>query len=547
MKKPIRLLSLLLCLCMVLSCFAACGETTEDPNEEATTEEVTEPVVIELGAVIDKMYTIVEIDREAGTCIALLLEDENSYKNGTYTQGRTYDIDTHELLTEIKYTRDTRDRLTKVVYTDAKTGDTVRTEEYAYTTAGKLLSSVTRDAKGMTIDSVAYTYNADGSYTVSTSKEGKLASISEFDRTGNSLSRTDYEYKADGTYTVRAYKDGKMTQYVTFTAEGNEATRAVYTYNPDGSYTVALYENGILQNEQTGTAQDVVTQPPETTTEEKETLDTNATVTVPSTTEPSTNSNNNNNNNDNNNNNNNNNNDNNNDPTTATRPTSPPTTEPPATNASGGIDMLAQSRIFRSGEYCLVGAMEEGNEIMYMTVAVTKNTMYTSMEVDFGKMAGFGSTGITELGFLQTADGTAYMLETKSKTYCPMDESLNLGGESLNPGELFEGIDMSEAFIPISEYAQPDKTEDTVINGEMVTCYTFNTAAGESVKHYVNDNGQLIRVEDFNAEGNMIQMFDVENLSGNIAEYMRKIPSDYQKTDLMNMLLTMMGDYGTIQ
>ena len=84
----------------------------------------------------------------------------------------------------------------------------------------------------MTIDSVAYTYNADGSYTVSTSKEGKLASISEFDRTGNSLSRTDYEYKADGTYTVRAYKDGKMTQYVTFTAEGNEATRAVYTYNP---------------------------------------------------------------------------------------------------------------------------------------------------------------------------------------------------------------------------------------------------------------------------------------------------------------------------
>ncbi|MBR3954660.1 MAG: hypothetical protein IKJ63_04210 [Clostridia bacterium] len=537
MKKPIRLLSLLLCLGMVLSCFAACGEATDDPSEEVTTEESTEPVVIELGAFIDKVYTIVEIDRAAGTCLALLLEDENSYKNGTYTQGRTYDIDSHELLTEIKYTRDAKKRLTKVVHTDAKSGDTVKTEEYSYASNGKMLSSVSRDANRMTIDSLVYTYNADGTYTVTTTKAGKLASIAEFDRTDKAVARTDYEYKADGTYTVRFYKDGRMTQYVTFNAEGNEATRAVYTYNPDGSYTVALYENGILKNQQTGTAQDVVTQPAETTTqEEKETLDANAPVVVPTTTPPTTN-------------NNNNNDDNNNDQppaTRPTRPTEPPTTEAPATDASGGIDMLAQSRIFRSGEYCLVGAMEEGNEIMYMTVAITRNTMYTSMEVDFGSMMGSGSTGMTELGFLQTANGTAYMLEPKSKTYCSMDESLNLGDDTLNPGELFADIDMSEAFIPISENAQPDKRENAVVNGEMVTCFTFNTASGESVKHYVNDNGQLIRVEDFNADGRMIQMFDVESLSGNIAEYMRKIPSDYKKTDLMNMLIAMMGDYGTI-
>ncbi len=537
MKKTIRLFSLLLCLCIVFS-FTACKDAAEDITEPSTEEDATEPVVIELGAFIDKVYTIVEIDRSAGTCLALLLEDENSYKNGTYTQGRTYDIDTHELLTEITYTRDARKRLIKVVHADAKNGDTIKTEEYAYNTTGKLLSSVTRDANRMTIDSVAYTYNTDGSYTVTNIKKGKLSSIADFDRTDNAISRIDYEYKADGTYTVRSYKDGRMTQYVTFNAEGNEATRAVYTYNPDGSYTVALYENGLLKNEQTGTAQDVVTQPAATevaTETNKETLDKDATIVVP--TEPVATT-------------------PNEKPTdkneTATRPTvtptTPPTTIAPATDASGGIDMLAQSRIFRSGEYCLVGAMEEGNEIMYMTVAFTRNTMYTSMEVDFGKMMGSGSTGMTELGFLQTADGTAYMLETTSKTYCSMDESINIGGESFDLSEEFKtmDMDMSEAFIPISENALPDKTENAVINGEMVTCYTFNTATGESVKHYVNDNGQLIRVEDFNAAGNMIQMFDVENLSGNIPEYMRKIPSDFKKTDLMSMLLTMMGDYGTV-
>ena len=537
MKKTIRLLALLLCLCMVMSCFAACGEANEEQPDEVSTQEATEPVVIELGAFIDKKYTIVEIDRSAGTCLALLLDDENSYKNGTYTQGRTYDINTHELLTEITYTRNAKKLLTKVVHTDAKNGDTVKTEEYSYTTDGKLLSGVTRDKNRITIDSTVYTYNVDGSYTVTTTKEGKLSSIADFDNTNKAVARTDYEYKADGSYTVRSYQDGRMTQYVTITSEGNEATRAVYTYNTDGSYTVALYENGILKNSQTGTAADVVTQPSEapTETEDKEVLDTNATITVPTEPAPTTpnasptNK--------------------NEQPTNPTvTPTTPPTTEAPATDASGGIDMLAQSRIFRSGEYCLRGSMEEGNEIMYMTVAFTRNTMYTSMEVDFGEMMSGVSTGMTELGFLQTADGKSYMLEPNTKTYCSMDETISFAGETIDLSQEFENmdIDMSEAFIQISENAQPDKKENAILNGEQVTCFTFNTASGESVKHYVNSNGQLIRVEDYNASGNIIQMFDVENLTGNIPEYMKKIPSDFTKTGLMQMLMAMLGDdYGT--
>lgn len=540
MKKAFRIPALVLCLIITLSCFTACtDDTTADPNEsDPVNEEVTDPVVIELGAVIDKVYTIVEIDRDAGTCIALLLEDENSYKNETYKQGRQYDINTHELLAEITYTRGTANRLMKVVYNDPKNNDILKTEEYAYSADGQMLSSVSRNEKGMITDSVSYNYNADGSYTVTTIKETKVVSITEFDRMNNVIARTDYEYKDNGAYTKRSYADGRMMQYVTCNAEGNEETRAVYTYNADGTYTVALYENGLLQNQQTGTAEDIVTQPPETTTQERETLDSNAQVTIPPTTEPTTN---------------------NNDPTTATRPstqtTTQPTTQPstrptttePVTDASGSIDMLAQSRIFRSGEYCLVGSMENGNEIMYMTVAITGSTMYTSMEVDFGQMMGTGSTGMTELGFLQTADGTTYMLETKTKTYCSMAEASALfGEEGADVEDLFGDLDMSEAFIAVSQYAQPDKTENKTLNGESVTCYTFNVATGESVKHYVNSNGQLVRVEDYNASGNIIQMFDVENLSGNFAEYMKKIPSDFTKTDLMTMLLGMMGDYGTV-
>ena len=80
MNKIIRTLSLLLCLIMVLSCFAACGEDTEDPTEPSASADATEPELIdvELGAVYKNTYTIVEIDRKNNTALALKLEDENS-------------------------------------------------------------------------------------------------------------------------------------------------------------------------------------------------------------------------------------------------------------------------------------------------------------------------------------------------------------------------------------------------------------------------------------------------------------------------------------
>lgn len=537
MKKPIRLLSLLLCLLLAVSCFAACGKETGDEQTEApTTEEVTEPVVIELGAVIDKVYTIVEIDRTKRTCLALLLEDENSYKNGTYTQGREYDIITHEIMSEVRYTRDSKNRLTKVVYSDPKTSDTLRTEEYAYTPDGRPLSSVSRDAEGITINSIAYTYNADGTYEVATSEGGRLVSLATYDRTDKVISRIDYEYKDDGAYSIRHYADGKLTQLTEFAADGTESNRAVYTYKPDGTFTVSQYENGILKNEQTGTAEEVITQPTETTTEEKETLDTNADITVP--TEPpatrpnegATNKN-----------------------ETTTRPstTTTTTTTQPATDASGNIDMLAQSRIFRSGEYYMTGLISDGGDMSKMILAVTPKTMYASVELDFGAMMGGLETGVSEFGFLKASDGKYYLLDASKEICCEMDEAtLNMiggtdeNGETMSPEELFGDLSLSDAFIQVSENAKPDRTESTMVDGDMATCYTFNIATGESVKHYVNDNGSLVRVEEYSANGMIINSVDIENLSGDVQDHMKKVPKNYAKMGLFDFMLELMGDSG---
>ena len=88
-----------------------------------------------------------------------------------------------------------------------------------------------------------------------------------------------------------------------------------------------------------------------------------------------------------------------------------------------------------------------------MVLAVTDRTMYASLELDVGEMMGMGSTGTAELGFLSAADGTYYLLESTTKTYCPMDEAtMNmLGAESAD--ELFGEMNFTELLLPIDENA----------------------------------------------------------------------------------------------
>ncbi len=534
MNKIIRTLSLFLCLIMVLSCFAACGEDTEGTSEP-TSAEVTEPELIEvkLGAVYKSVYTVVEIDRNAGTALALKLEDENSYKDETYTEGCEFDIDSQEITRFISYTRDSKNRLTKVVYTD-KDGKTVGSEEYAYTATGKILSSSTRDADGITVNSVAYTYNDDGTYSVATSADGRIVSIVTYDANDNATNRNDYAYAADGSYTLRCYENSKLTQEIGYAADGTEASRTVYTYNADGSFKVTVYENGVLKTEESGNAEEVPTQPEEATTQEKEVLDSNAEVTIPTTvpatdapTEEATTKKNNKDDKDN--------------TTTTTRPVTTTEAEP-ITDASGNVDMLAESRMFRSGKFYITGYMGEDGMTNKMSLAVTDNTMYASLELDVGEMMGMGSTGNSELAFLCAADGTYYLLESKTKTYCPLDEAtMNmLGAEDAD--DLFGEMNFTEMLLPVDEDAKPDKTETKSINGQIATCYTFNTPSGEFAKHYVDEDGELIRVEDYSASGNCVNYLEIDELSGDVADYMMNPPTDFTKTDLLNFMIALMGD-----
>ena len=542
MKKKIRIFSIFLCLSLVLSCFAACSKD-ENPDDTQAFEQENEPVVIELGAVIDDIYTIVEIDRSNNTCLAVLLDSEDSYREETYTEGREYDIDTQELLRLVQYTRDSKNRVMEITYTDPATNELLGTEEFEYDAQGRLTAQTTRNAMGITESSTAYQYNDDGTYVVSISESGRIVSMVTYSD-NTVIERTDYTYSDDGSYGYRTYKDGKLMLYINYGADGNEITRAEYTYNTDGTFSVALYENGVLTNQQTGTEEEIQTQPQETTTEPKEVLDSDAVVVVP-TTIPATENNptttRRNSDNDNNN--------NNNDDTTTTTKQAPPTTtttQPAVTDASGDIDMLKQSKIFRSQTFCMTGYINEADEITGIVMAVTPTSTYAAMEMDFGLMMDMGSTGISELGFLATTDGKYYMIDPKSKSYSPMDESAMAIFGTESPTEIFDEFNFSDLILPVDKNASPDKTESTTWNGTLTTCYTFNLASGAYQKHYVDNEGRLLHVEDYSENGSKVNEMDIASLSDTVEDYMRTPPADYTSVDLMAFMLNMLGDVGTV-
>ena len=529
MKSSFRFLTILLCLALALFCFSACGkdEQPEVPVDQSSEEATQAPLTVELGAVAFGKYTIIEIDREAGTCLAVELTDENSYRDNTYSNGVEIDIETEEILRNIEYTRDSENRITKITYTNAENGDILGTEEFSYAEDGSMLGHTVRDAIGMTVSSIVYKYNDDGTYTVSASEKGRIVSITEYGLDDVLIGRDNYEYEDDGAYIIRSYAETRLVKYVKYAADGSEASRAEYTYHEDGSFTVEVYENGVLVNTDNGTADEAETEPAESTTAAKEVLDQDATVVIPSETttqqqsstqKPTENNNdNNNNNNDNNNNNNNNNN-------------------------TG--DLLAQSRVFRSGKFYVTGQLGDGSQSGKMTLAVTDKTMYAAAEFDLGKEMGFESTGNAELGFLTAADGKYYLIEASTKTYCPMDESvMSMLGVS-DPQELFGELNFDDMMLNIDENAKPDKTTSTTLNGQAVTCYTFKLPGGEYENHYVDNKGNLKRVDDYTASGSLISTIDINSISGDVPANMQNPPADYTQTDLLNFMMTLLGDAG---
>ncbi len=562
MKPIIRIASLLLCLILVAGCFAACGkddpeQTLTDGNvsENVSEENTTEAeVVVELGATIDKEYIIIEIDKKAGTFLAILADNEDSYRLGTYTAGREYNIETKECIRYIAYARDTENRLIGVTYTDPKTGDMLSTESYTYDEEGRLLNETVRNEIGITVSSRVYTYNEDDSYSLVTSENGKLVSTVNYDKDNKVTSRSDYAYAEDGSYTFKSYEDNRLMTFVKYGVDGSETERTEYTYNEDGSFKVTVTQNGEVVKEEEGGKDEVESMPEESTTAAKETLDkdTQITTTAPAkdddpatttkknetpTTKPSVR------------------------PTTTEKPEATTTKKPepttakkpdpttttkkpePITDTSGAIDMLAQSKIFRSGNYLIEGTMGEGTEAVSTVLAVTKDTMYAAAEFDFGAEMGMGSTGKTMMGFLSTKDGY-YLIEENSKTYCLMDDATMqmLGVESAE--EMFGDISFSELMVEIDASAQPTATESKTMNGKAVTVYTFEASTGEQQKHWVDNQGNLLRIEDYSKSGSQVNLLDLTSISGNVPANMKTPPADYTQTDLMSFMLAILESTG---
>ncbi len=563
MKPFTRLTSALLCLVLIAGCFAACGEkdpvqTITDGNaaEISTEENTTEAeVVIELGAIIDKEYTIIEIDKKAGTFLAIVMDNEDSYRLNTYTIGREYDLETKECIRLIAYARDGENRLIGVTYTDPKTKSMLRTESYSYDDQGRLLNETVRNEIGITVNSRVYSYNEDGSYLLVTSENGKLVSSVNYDKDNKVTSREDYSYADDGSYTYKYYNDNRLITFVQYGTDGAEAERKEYTYNEDGTFKVTVSKNGEVISEEDGEKADAEAMPEESTTAAKEVLDKDTVVT---TTAPTTTSKN----------------DKNDpttttkkndtttttkkpdpttttkkpDPTTTTKKPDPTTTTKkpdPTTDASGAIDMLAQSKIFRSGEYFITGYMGEGSEAVEASLAVTPDTMYAAAQFDLGAEMGMGTTGMTAIGFLSTKDGY-YLVEDISKTYCLMDEATlqTLGVE--NAEELFGDANFNELMLQIDENAKPSKTESKTLNGKAVTCYTFTASEGEQ-KHYVNANGELVRVEDYSTSGTMVNMIDISSITGNVPASKKAPPADYTQKPLLEFMLAIFEKAGALE
>ena len=209
------------------------------------------------------------------------------------------------------------------------------------------------------------------------------------------------------------------------------------------------------------------------------------------------------------------------------------------------IDMLAQSRIFRSGHFACQGTVVKDETATDIYFATDKSTFLFSTDLDFGDMLGMGQTNMVNVSYLVTPDIT-YMCSNTHQIYTSLTKE-NLNNMGYNTAEeMFKVIDVSDFALKLSADDEPIETELLTKDGKPVTCYTFKTAGNGLQKHYVSADGSLILVEDYKYNGKLNASLTLDSITNNLQGAMLTLHDDYKEEDLFSFLLRLIQDNGVV-
>ena len=206
------------------------------------------------------------------------------------------------------------------------------------------------------------------------------------------------------------------------------------------------------------------------------------------------------------------------------------------------IDMLAQSRLIRSGYYACRGTI---------TIASTSTDIeFIAAGDDFLLTAPVNvddndSTTVKHISYLHKQN-TYYMLNSYDKIYYVPGDDDKFAIDYYEIQEMIRDFDLTYMLGSVSEKEEPFKTEKVTLDGQSVTCYSFDEGAPSPQKHYVDDCGNLILITDRCPGGNRNWSFAIDSVTYFDHDELLAVPENYIATDYLSFLIKAMPDNSTI-
>lgn len=171
-----------------------------------------------------------------------------------------------------------------------------------------------------------------------------------------------------------------------------------------------------------------------------------------------------------------------------------------------------QFEILRNNSFYLNCEMSQ-NGVVYekMDIAVTDNSYYLSSELE----------GV-EIGIL-ISDDELYMLYPEKKAALHMSESL-LGIMEMSKEDLISSADFGFSYAPGIKDMKVERTEK--FRNKDCTVYSYFTGA-EKIEIYMCGDS-LVRMVFYDSTMKIISDMVVNNISEDVSESYRKVPSDYK-------------------
>lgn len=174
---------------------------------------------------------------------------------------------------------------------------------------------------------------------------------------------------------------------------------------------------------------------------------------------------------------------------------------------------IAQLNLLTSDCFYFKGLLtDENGESNVMEIARKDGNSYMGSQLD----------GVS-IGFM-TVDGEYYMIYPDGECALLIDESVS-STMGIDPSDM--QLDTTQMnFGDLGEQQLVD-TSEAMVDNRLATCRTYQQESGNVVKTYLRE-GRLVRIQKEDANGALVLVMDVENLSNVVPAGRAALPSGYK-------------------